>query len=130
MGIHYNCAGAQSEMLLVREVAMMLVMDRLTDKPDWHIKVFDDEIAERWKTEALAWPNDDLWKRIANLDWNRDPKWQPKTPKNILDRECVDYVILELRHKAEYFERTNITPTLDANFNIAKSDVLVPPELH
>lgn len=39
-------------------------------------------------------------------------------------------VILELRHKAEYFGRTNITPTLDATHSIAKSDVLVAPELH
>jgi hypothetical protein len=37
---------------------------------------------------------------------------------------------MELRHKAKYFERTNITPTLDSVFSIAKSDVLVAPELH
>ena len=96
MGIHYNSCGAQSDMLLVREIAMMLVMDRLTDKPNWHIKVFDDEIAEKWKTEALAWPNEDLWKRIANLSWEEtetdDERWHPKIPKNILDRGCADYV--------------------------------------
>lgn len=33
---------------------MMIVMDRLTDQPDWHIKVFDDDIANKWKTEAVA----------------------------------------------------------------------------
>lgn len=38
--------------------------------------------------------------------------------------------ILELRQKAEHFARTGITPTLDATFSVAKSDVLVPPELH
>jgi hypothetical protein len=94
MGIHYNSRGAQSEMLLVREIAMMMVMDRLTDKPNWHIKVFDDEITEKWKTEALAWPNEDLWKRIANLSWELEgeEQWHPKTPKNILDKECVDHV--------------------------------------
>lgn len=98
MGVHYNCFGAKSPMLLVREVAMMLVMDRLTDKPDWHIKVFHDEIAEKWKTEALAWPNEDLWKRIANVEINS--RWCPDMPKSILNRECVDYVsepLLSLR---------------------------------
>ena len=39
-------------------------------------------------------------------------------------------MITELRHKAKYFERTNITPTLDSIFNVAKSDDLVAPELH
>lgn len=91
-GIHYNCYGAQSKMLLVREVAMMLVMDRLMDKPDWQTKVFDDEIAEKWKAEAAAWPDEDLWARIANLNLTEDPEWLPKMPKNILDRECADFV--------------------------------------
>lgn len=37
--IHYNSVGAESDMLLVREAAMMIVMNQLTDKPDWHVKV-------------------------------------------------------------------------------------------
>jgi hypothetical protein len=89
-GIHYNCSGAKSAMILVREVAMMLVMDRLTDKPNWHVKVFDDEIAEKWKAEALAWPDDDLWHRIANID--HDWRYNPDMPKNILSEEAVEYV--------------------------------------
>ena len=36
---------------------MMRIMDRLTEKPEWHRKVFDDEIAGRWIEEALALPN-------------------------------------------------------------------------
>jgi hypothetical protein len=38
--------------------------------------------------------------------------------------------MLELRAKAEHFKRTGITPTLDATFSVAKSDGIVPPELH
>ncbi|KAL2128960.1 hypothetical protein VTI74DRAFT_8414 [Chaetomium olivicolor] len=126
MGIHHGCYGAKSEMVSVRELAMMMVMDCLTDKPDWHVKVFDEEIAEKWRQEALAWPDQDLWYRFANELRGRR---QPEMPKNILDRESVDYCILELRDKAEHFRRTSITPTLDASFSIAKSDVLVPHEL-
>jgi len=94
MGIHANCYGADSEMLSVREVAMMLVMERLSDKPDWHFKVSDDEITDKWRQEAMAWPDDDLWDRIANLPEylaNR-PDAEPQRPKNILNRESVDYV--------------------------------------
>jgi len=99
-GIHYNCWGADSEMLTVGEVAMMLVMDRLTDKPDWHIKVFDDEIAQKWRQEALAWPEDDLWNRTSNAMPYRAETWDeadlqsfiPERPKKILTEEAVDYV--------------------------------------
>jgi hypothetical protein len=54
MGIHHNRTGAKSEMLPVRKVAMILVMDRLTNKPDWHVKVFNKDITIRWRQEALA----------------------------------------------------------------------------
>ncbi|KAK3904892.1 hypothetical protein C8A05DRAFT_13257 [Staphylotrichum tortipilum] len=114
----FHCYSSPSWLLCVRETAMMMVMDLLTDKPDWHIKVFDDEIAEKWRQEALAWPDADLMYRFASC------------PAGILDRESVDFCILELRDKAEHFRRTGITPTLDASFTIAKSDTLVPRELH
>ncbi len=95
MGIHHGCYGAKSDMVSVRELAMMMVMDRLTDKPDWHVKVFDEEIAKKWREEALAWPDHDLWYRFANELRGRR---QPETPKNILDRESVDYVGSKATH--------------------------------
>ena len=88
MGIHHNYSGAETPMIPVRERAMMLVMDRLTDKPNWHIKVFDDEIVTKWKAEALAWSDDDLWGRLNNCDHDDDVGMA--TP--ILDKECVEYV--------------------------------------
>jgi hypothetical protein len=88
MGIHHNYLGADSAMIPVREGAMMLVMDRLTDKLNWHIKVFDDEIVIKWKAEALAWPDEDLWGRLNNCDQDDDVR----IPTPILDKECVDYV--------------------------------------
>jgi len=44
--------------LLVREVAMMIIMDRLMDKKDWERKVFDEEIITKWRKEALDYPDD------------------------------------------------------------------------
>jgi len=46
-GIYPESHEGHSEMICVREVAMMLAMDRLSDKPDWHIKVFDEDIARQ-----------------------------------------------------------------------------------
>lgn len=61
----------------LREVAMMAIMSRLTGKPDWHRKVFD-EIVARGKTEALAIP-DDVWVQAAaasNSRWEAGSKFE------------------------------------------------------
>jgi len=154
IGIHPRCEGAESEMIYDREVAMMLIMDRLTDKPDWQRKVFDQKITSKWIDEALALPDDlftgdgvaggseEEWKDIesvvgmdvvdegdsdgrdesegrregglpeekdgdAGADaagsdsasdsrdhvWTGAPRqWKMKRLKNVLTRECMEYV--------------------------------------
>lgn len=64
LGSFDGADGSESELLHVREVAMMLLMDRLTDKPNWHEKVFDDTIVERWCSEALTQPEDAIYEEI------------------------------------------------------------------
>lgn len=81
----------------VHEVAMMLVMDRLTDKPDWHKKMFDDNITAKWRVEALAWPDDDLWSRAtrgkrAERNWAHAPDEKECEIEDILNDECFDFV--------------------------------------
>lgn len=61
IGAHGSCYGADSDLLPVRELAMMSVMDKLTDKPDWEKKVFDEDIVSKWRKEALAIPDADFW---------------------------------------------------------------------
>ncbi|KAH7028088.1 uncharacterized protein B0I36DRAFT_247446 [Microdochium trichocladiopsis] len=131
-------AGTTYDILPVREVAMMLVMDRLTDKPNWHKKIFDDEITAKWRAEALAWPDDDLWSRAtrgksSGRFWGQeagDETGEQREIENILNDECFDFVLGELRKKAEYFEKTRLIPTLDVGPAVVKSDTLVPPDLH
>lgn len=65
IGAHGNCAGAESELLPVREVFMMVLMDRLSDKPDWDKKVFDEEIVAKWRKEALEQPEDKLYAQLV-----------------------------------------------------------------
>lgn len=111
IGVHENCFGSYSEMLPVREVAMMIVMEQLTDKPDFHLKVFDDTITERWIEEALAIPVDDLYNDIVRgkFLFESDPDNEifemsrrqayPKQLTTILDRGCLNYV----RHSIDHF---------------------------
>ncbi|RTE78942.1 hypothetical protein BHE90_006536 [Fusarium euwallaceae] len=144
VGIHNNCYGSKSEMLLVREVAMMIVMDRLTDKPDWHIKVFDDTITEKWIEEGLAIPVRPLYNEIARdgkpIQDSDDPAGSPRISSNdsffaapldtILDRGCLEYCIKELRAKAEFFRKSGLIPTLDATSTVVKSDSFIDNSLH
>lgn len=39
--------------LLVREVCMMKVMEELTNKPEWWLKIHDPEITKKWRKEVL-----------------------------------------------------------------------------
>lgn len=43
----WHWEGPESMPLPVREVFMMIVMDRLTEDADWHTKVFDGESVGR-----------------------------------------------------------------------------------
>ncbi|KAH7140604.1 hypothetical protein EDB81DRAFT_655028 [Dactylonectria macrodidyma] len=136
MGIHHNCFGSTSDMLLIREVAMMTVMDRLSDKPDFHIKVFDDAITNKWIDEALALPVPRLYDEVVKgSDFHGhslgDSRWdRQKRLKGVLDKACLDYCINELRAKAQFFQKTGLIPTLDASASIVKSDTIVDESLH
>ncbi|KAI0858284.1 hypothetical protein F4860DRAFT_517014 [Xylaria cubensis] len=121
LGNHPQCIGSHSDLLLVREVAMMHIMDRLTDKLNWHEKVFDDNMVAKWREEALAYPDEDLWTIAAN-----NKNLLPVT--GIMTDKAFDYCIRELQGKARFFAETRIIPTLDAiAVAIAKSDCLIPP---
>lgn len=63
-GAHTSINGSTTELLYIRELAMLDVMEKLTDKPDWHKKVFDEEIVSKWREEALAIP-DDYFRQLA-----------------------------------------------------------------
>jgi hypothetical protein len=79
IGAHGSNAGSESLPLFVRELAMMDIMEKLTDKPDWHKKVFDEEIVAKWRTEALAIPNLELYKLATSgkgQSWNNEEDGQ------------------------------------------------------
>jgi hypothetical protein len=88
IGAHPDCVGAKSELLPIREVAMMIFMDRLTDKPGWEDKVFNDEIVAKWRHEALTQPEDNLYQQIVT-DRNLEP---PKPRCRIMTEAAFDYV--------------------------------------
>jgi hypothetical protein len=89
IGAHHNCFGADSELLPVREVFMMMLMDRLTDKVDWHKKVSDEEIVAKWKKEALGQSEDDLYIQITE---GKTSEKIPQPRGRILSGAAFDFV--------------------------------------
>jgi hypothetical protein len=88
-GAEYGDA-TDSDLLYVREVAMMDVMEKLTDKPDWNKKVFDETIITKWGSEALAIPDYDLY-LLAN---EQGPDECGQKLEGILDGNAFDCVSL------------------------------------
>lgn len=76
-----------SSLLPLREVVMMDIMSKLTDKPDWHRKVFDEEIISRWKAEAMAVP-DKVWLKAAVVT----KRWKELQGVKFLSEDAWEYV--------------------------------------
>lgn len=76
-----------SGLLPAREVAMMILMDRLSDKPGWEDKVFRDDIVAKWRQEALSQDEEGLYRQI--LDGKKAP--MPARARLISER-AFDYV--------------------------------------
>lgn len=89
--------------LTAREVAMLNIMDALTEKQDWHRKIQDSDIVARWRTEALE-----------------------QSP--IMSQQAFDWCIFELKDKAEWLQRTGMIRTLDTHSRCIKSDTLLTPD--
>jgi len=56
--------GWSSAGVTLREKRMMDFIDKITDKPGWDTKIFDDEIVKKWFSEAHELPatsDGDLW---------------------------------------------------------------------
>ena len=89
----------------VRERNMLALMDRITDKPEWRRKVFDETILQKWKAECLA-----------REDWDFSEK-------------MFSFCVAELQEKAKENEEDGIATTLNVPAAIVKSDTIVPEDL-
>ncbi|KAI8265544.1 hypothetical protein K4K58_011222 [Colletotrichum sp. SAR11_239] len=103
--------GWRAATLLIRECCMMKFINALSDKPEWWRKVQDDEIAGKWKKEALS------------MDWTLYLKHADFTPA------MADACISELKKKAVLYEQTGLMPVLDYSIAVIKSDVIMTPDM-
>ncbi|KAI6782114.1 uncharacterized protein J7T54_002351 [Emericellopsis cladophorae] len=97
--------------LLHREIAMLQVMEELTNKPDWWRKVRDSTITDKWKKDVIA------------LGQSGD--WASKLAPEGFTRNMADAVIVELQRKADFYEEAGLVPVLDYSLCVIKSDKIL-----
>ena len=107
----------QSPMVTAQEQAMVLVMNRLTDKPGWSDAVFDDETVAQWRAE---------------LDADRERTRQDSSGRTKSDILLANprlfkgstwaWCVQELRDKARFFQEHGHVRALDAGSCVCKSD--------
>ncbi|KEQ64687.1 uncharacterized protein M437DRAFT_73617 [Aureobasidium melanogenum CBS 110374] len=90
--------------LALRETNMILVMQRLMEKPEWYRKIFDDTICDKWMAEVVSQVED-----FSELMWQ--------------------YCVAELRDKAKTMEETGVVAPIDVDVQVVYSDTTVPEDL-
>ncbi|GAQ10473.1 hypothetical protein ALT_7794 [Aspergillus lentulus] len=84
------------------EITMVHVMNKITDEPGWEKRVFDENCAREWRQKFL-----DIY--------------------NGLSPEMVDWVIEEVKFKAEIFLKKGMVTALDGG--VVKSDIAVTEDI-
>ena len=92
-----------NERLVVREIAMLALMNAITEKPRWQEKIFDETIVEKWRAEATAMP------LISPMAW--------------------DWCVQELGDKTVFLSEHGFIKTLDTGSACAKADGLIDDDL-
>ncbi|KAJ0297072.1 hypothetical protein Brms1b_013642 [Colletotrichum noveboracense] len=98
--------------LTYSELAIMWFIEQITNKPDWHVKVFNDDIAAKWKAEVMAVDWASVGLKYAHFD-----------------DDMFEWSLKELRQKAKLYEATGIIPVFDYSAAVIKSDNALTPEI-
>jgi hypothetical protein len=89
---------AQWPNLTARELAMLGLMNDLTEEHGWHENIFDDNLMVDWRMQALSRP--------------------------LISPKAWDWCLAELRDKALYFEQTGNIVVFNTGAGIVKSDAV------
>ena len=106
-GVHALIMDHRLKLTTLCELTMLQIMNLITDKPDWHVKVHDENIVKKWRDEATA------------------------SGRNITPN-MLDWCVAELRYLATQVpqDASMAPPIVVYNGDVVKSDVAVSRELH
>ncbi|GIC88725.1 DUF4246 domain-containing protein [Aspergillus udagawae] len=87
--------------LTAKELAMLNLINTITERPDWHVRIFQQEEITRWQKDALS-----------SLSLINDQTWS--------------WCLKELQDKARNFEKQGHVLVFNTGSGICKSDTAIP----
>ena len=95
-------------LLTLVELRMRRFSGKIRSKPNWWTKVYDQDIAAKWRAEMVEYDRSMVethWGGEKRLKWERGKLW----PRDCITDAQLDYIFQELKHEAKrYDEDTGI----------------------
>ncbi|KAL6232745.1 hypothetical protein BDW75DRAFT_246948 [Aspergillus navahoensis] len=90
--------------LTAKELAILGLINTLTDLPDWHRVVFDQQVTAQWREDAVA-------------------------SSSLINDRTWDWCLQELQDKARQFDRDGCLVVFNTSSGVCKSDTVINSNL-
>jgi len=107
--------------LTARELAMIALMELITDTDKWEVDVFDEQKVASWREEARAAASTITFEEKLFVGWGE----KEVAAMPLISEKAWNWCILELRDKAAVFKNKGFVRGVDAGSCVCKSDVLI-----
>lgn len=90
--------------LTAKELAILDLINTITDRPDWHRAIFDQQVTAQWREDAVA-------------------------SSSLINDKTWDWCLQELQDKARQFDRDGRLVVFNTNSGVCKSDAALSSDL-
>ncbi|KAL4932551.1 DUF4246 domain-containing protein [Aspergillus undulatus] len=90
--------------LTARELAILDLINTITDRPGWHRAIFDQQVTARWREDAVA-------------------------SSSLINDKTWDWCLQELQDKARQFDRDGRLVVFNTSSGVCKSDTAISSDL-
>ncbi|KAJ5867720.1 hypothetical protein N7534_002273 [Penicillium rubens] len=90
--------------LTVKELAILDLINTITDRPDWHRAIFDQQVTAQWREDAVA-------------------------SSSLINDKTWDWCLHELQDKARQFDRDGRLVVFNTSSGVCKSDVAISSDM-
>jgi hypothetical protein len=90
--------------LTAKELAILDLINTITDRPDWHRAIFDQQVIAKWRQDAVA-------------------------SSSLINDKTWDWCLQELQDKARHFDRDGRLVVFNTSSGVCKSDTAISSDL-
>ena len=109
--------------LTAREIAMLTIMNFITDKKGWEMGIFEEEITAGWREECAI--------LVMMIDEQLTDRFSAREVpvEQLMSDKMWEWCVMELRDKAKLFKEIGFVRVLDSGSCACKSDLLISSTL-